>query len=64
MTPVVKRYCGSCHNAKTMKGNLSLDDYTVEGAASDVETSEKMIRKMRADIMPPPGSRLPSPQLP
>ncbi len=60
MTPVVKRYCGSCHNAKTMKGNLSLDDYTVEGAASDVETSEKMIRKMRADIMPPPGSRRPT----
>ncbi len=60
MTPVVKRYCGSCHNAKTMKGNLSLDDYAVENATADVETSEKMIRKLRADIMPPPGSRRPA----
>ena len=60
MTPVVKRYCGACHNAKTMKGNLSLDDFTVEGSAADVEVSEKMIRKLRADIMPPPGSRRPA----
>ncbi len=59
LTPVVKRYCGACHNAKTMRGNLSLDDYTVEKAPSDLETTEKMIRKLRADIMPPPGSRRP-----
>ena len=60
MTPVVKRYCGGCHNAKTMKGNLSLDDYAVETAPDNLEASEKMIRKMRADIMPPPGSRRPT----
>jgi hypothetical protein len=59
MTPVVKRYCGSCHSAKVMKGNLSLDDYAVESAPDQLETSEKMIRKLRADIMPPPGSRRP-----
>jgi hypothetical protein len=60
MTPVVKRYCGACHNAKTMKGNLSLDDFAVEAAPSNLETSEKMIRKLRADIMPPPGARRPA----
>jgi hypothetical protein len=60
MTPVVKRYCGGCHNAKSLKGNLSLDDYAVEQAPSHLEASEKMIRKMRADIMPPPGARRPA----
>ena len=60
MTPVVKRYCEGCHNAKTRRGNLSLDDFAVENAPSDLEVSEKMIRKLRADIMPPPGSRRPS----
>ncbi len=60
MTPVVKQYCGGCHNARTRRGNLSLDDFAVDSAASNVEISEKMIRKMRADIMPPPGSRRPA----
>jgi hypothetical protein len=60
MTPVVKRYCGSCHSATTRKGNLSLDNFKVEDASADVEVSEKMIRKLRADIMPPPGSRRPT----
>ncbi len=59
MTPVVKRYCSSCHNEKTLKGNLSLDDYAVEAAPANLEVSEKMIRKLRADIMPPPGARRP-----
>ena len=44
MTPVVKRYCGSCHSATTRKGNLSLDNFKVEDASADVEVSEKMIR--------------------
>jgi len=59
MTPVLKRYCGACHNAKTPKGNMSLDEYTVETATDNLEQSEKIIRKLRADIMPPPGSRRP-----
>jgi len=59
MTPVVKRYCEGCHNAKSRRGNLSLEEFTVENAPSDVEVAEKMIRKLRADIMPPPGSRRP-----
>ena len=48
--------CQSCHNDVTMKGNLSLKGFDVDSASNDLETSEKMIRKLRADIMPPPGS--------
>src|ERR1700722_10239491 len=50
LTPVVQRYCSGCHNAKTMKGNLSLEGFAVEAAPSQLDVSELMIRKMRADI--------------
>lgn len=59
LSGVVQRYCQSCHNDVTMKGNLSLKGFDVDSASNDLETSEKMIRKLRADIMPPPGSRRP-----
>ncbi len=57
--PVVQRYCGTCHNDKTLKGNMSVDGYAVETAYSRLAQSEKMIRKLRADMMPPPGARRP-----
>ena len=60
MTPVVKRYCEGCHNAKTLKGNLALDNYAWKQRRSTSKHPEKMIRKMRADIMPPPGARRPA----
>ncbi|HYW31817.1 MAG TPA: DUF1592 domain-containing protein, partial [Gemmatimonas sp.] len=59
LTAVVQRYCASCHSPTQRKGNLSLKEYDVDAAATDVATSEKMIRKLRAQMMPPPGSRKP-----
>jgi uncharacterized protein DUF1592/uncharacterized protein DUF1588/uncharacterized protein DUF1585/uncharacterized protein DUF1587/uncharacterized protein DUF1595 len=59
LTEVVQHYCTSCHNDKTPKGNLSLESYDVDAAYDRLATSEKMIRKLRAAIMPPPGSRRP-----
>jgi Protein of unknown function (DUF1592)/Protein of unknown function (DUF1588)/Protein of unknown function (DUF1595)/Protein of unknown function (DUF1585)/Protein of unknown function (DUF1587) len=60
LTPVVQRYCAaSCHSATQKRGNLSLADFKVEGAPGDVERAERIIRKLRTDMMPPPGSRRP-----
>jgi hypothetical protein len=60
LSAVVQRYCqSSCHNARTLKGNLSLEGFDVDSAPARLATSEKMIRKLRAQIMPPPGSRRP-----
>jgi hypothetical protein len=59
LSTVVQRYCASCHSATTMKGNLSLAGYDVDSAVNRLAASEKMIRKLRADMMPPPGSRRP-----
>ncbi|HEX7938913.1 MAG TPA: DUF1595 domain-containing protein [Gemmatimonadaceae bacterium] len=59
LSGAVKQYCGQCHNARTMRGNLNLDGYQVDSAPERLDVSEKMIRKLRAQIMPPPGSRRP-----
>ena len=57
---VVQEYCVSCHNERRLRGNLSLEDFTLDAAEETGDVSEKMIRKLRAGMMPPPGARRPS----
>ena len=61
LTGVVQRYCVVCHNARLMNGNLTLAEFAVDAAQERAETAEKMIRKLRAGMMPPPGQRRPPP---
>ena len=51
---VLKRYCVGCHNDKLKTGGLSLEAFDVSRAAEYAETSEKVIRKLQAGLMPPP----------
>ena len=60
LTEVVQDYCVRCHNARRMTGNLSLEDYDVAEAAEWPETTERIIAKLRLNMMPPPGSRRPA----
>lgn len=60
LTEVVTRYCGNCHNPTMRRGNLNLRGFVVDSAFENGEVAEKMIRKMRAQMMPPPGSRRPA----
>jgi hypothetical protein len=55
----VQRYCGSCHNPTMRRGNLVLRGFSLDSATTHLDVSEKMIRKLRADMMPPPGSKRP-----
>jgi hypothetical protein len=55
LTAVVRRLCGLCHNPQLLMGNLSLQEFDVAAAATTPETTEKMIAKLRAGMMPPPG---------
>lgn len=55
LTKVVRGTCVMCHNKQLMTGNLSLEDFDVAKAADRREVAEKMIRKLRAGMMPPPG---------
>ena len=52
---VLRKYCITCHNDKSKTGGLSLASFDVARAAHDAETAEKMIRKLQAGMMPPPG---------
>lgn len=55
LTMIVLQYCVVCHNDVALTGNLSLQAFDVTAAAQMAETAEKMIRKLRAGMMPPPG---------
>ena len=61
LTGVVQRYCVRCHNERLLRGNLTLEEFDVETAHERAPTAEKMIRKLRAGMMPPPGQRRPPP---
>jgi hypothetical protein len=60
LTAVVQKYCVACHNDQLRTGNLSLQSYTVEAAPERAVDSEKMIAKLRAGMMPPPGMMRPA----
>ena len=60
---IVKTYCVACHNdrGKDRAGSLSLANFDATHADQQAETAEKMIRKLRLGMMPPPGARRPEP---
>ena len=59
LSDVVKNFCTGCHNPERLRGNLDLTGYNVDSAPARLAISEKVIRKLRAQMMPPPGSKRP-----
>jgi len=55
------QYCVGCHNDKTKTANFSLEKVDLTIAGDHPEVWERVIRKMRAGMMPPPG--MPRPPL-
>ena len=51
---LLDRYCVSCHNDRLKTQNLSLQGLDLANVADHAEVWEKVIRKMRAGVMPPP----------
>ena len=54
----------ACHNDRTLTAGLSLQTVALDGVgqvAGDVGVWEKVIRKLRAQSMPPAGRRRPEP---
>ena len=63
-TALVKQYRATCHNDrnKNNAGGLTLQGFdagTVGHDAQGAELAEKMIRKLRSGMMPPPNARRP-----
>jgi len=56
---VAKTYCVTCHNDRVQTGGLSLEHLSLDRAGADAETLEKVVRKVRAGLMPPAGARRP-----
>ena len=57
---LLNTYCTGCHNARAKIGGLALDGLNLQAAAGDGEVWEKVLRKLRGRLMPPPGSPQPA----
>ena len=58
-TELVTTYCATCHSERGKAGGLSLANFNAMRAQEHPEVIEKMIRKLRAGMMPPAGSKQP-----
>ena len=52
---ILDRYCVSCHNEKTNAGGLTLEGTDLARVGEDAEVWERVVRKLRAGVMPPAG---------
>lgn len=49
----IGRFCLRCHNDALLTGGLTLESFDASRAYQDAERAEKIIRKLRAGMMPP-----------
>jgi mono/diheme cytochrome c family protein len=56
---VLQKYCIVCHDNETKTANFSLESADINAVGDHPEVWEKVIRKLRAGMMPPPGMARP-----
>ena len=54
------KYCASCHNERLKSGGLSLAQADASKPAAQPELWEKVVRRLRTGVMPPPGATQPA----
>src|SRR5690242_520048 len=52
---LLARYCVTCHDQRLKTGGLALDSVSLADIPAGAEVWEKVIRKVRAGMMPPAG---------
>jgi hypothetical protein len=52
---LLKTYCATCHSDRTRSGELSLEHADLSDIPKNAELWERVIRKVRAGMMPPAG---------
>ncbi|HKE88599.1 MAG TPA: DUF1592 domain-containing protein [Vicinamibacterales bacterium] len=57
---VLDRYCVTCHNQRLVTAGLKLDEADVVSPGEAPEIWEKVVRKLRTGMMPPPNMPQPS----
>ncbi len=58
-TELVATYCATCHSERAKAGGLSLANWSAMRAQEQPQVAEKIIRKLRAGMMPPAGAKRP-----
>ncbi len=53
--PMLDQYCVKCHDLDGFAGGVAFDLMSPHEVPSEAETWEKVIRKLRGGMMPPPG---------
>ena len=56
---LVGQYCASCHSERGKAGGLVLAGFDAATVVQHPDVAEKMIRKLRTGMMPPPNARRP-----
>ncbi|HMF97527.1 MAG TPA: DUF1587 domain-containing protein, partial [Vicinamibacterales bacterium] len=56
---VLDQFCVTCHNDRAKTANFSLETVDLATAGDHPDVWEKVIRKLRAGVMPPPDVRRP-----
>ena len=55
----ISRYCVDCHNDAEEAGGLTFESRSLAALTNDAALWEKVARKLRAGMMPPPGAAAP-----
>ncbi len=59
---MLNEYCMDCHNLEDYSGGLAFDLMDHDAISADAEVWEKVVRKLRGRMMPPPGQERPGNQ--
>jgi len=57
---LINRYCVDCHDDAERTANLTLERVDLAAVGNEAETWERVIRKLRAGMMPPPDFERPA----
>jgi mono/diheme cytochrome c family protein len=56
---LLDQYCVACHNQRARTANLAFDTMDLAELPDHADVWEKVVRKLRGGMMPPPGARRP-----
>jgi Protein of unknown function (DUF1587)/Planctomycete cytochrome C len=56
---LVSDYCSSCHHEGQKSGGVSLESFDATKVTADVDLGERIVKKLRTGLMPPPGAKRP-----
>jgi cytochrome c5 len=58
---LIDQYCVTCHNSRAKTADLMLDQLDLAHLGENAEIAEKVVRKLRAGLMPPTNMKRPDP---